>query len=233
MTWQVQIFTLFPELYPGPLDCSLVGRALAENIWHLDVLGLREFGLGPHRAIDDTPYGGGAGMVLRADVLAAALDAAKTRFGPAARRLYLSPRGRVLDQTLVKELAATSPLLLVCGRFEGVDQRVLDHEGLEEVSLGDFVLAGGDLAAMALCEACARLLPNVVGNAATKDEESFENNLLEYPHYTRPPVWQGLEVPEVLLSGHHAQIKTWRLEQAKALTRARRPDLWEKSEKKG
>ncbi|MCL2468814.1 MAG: tRNA (guanosine(37)-N1)-methyltransferase TrmD [Alphaproteobacteria bacterium] len=237
--WQVQILTLFPELYPGPLDCSLIGRALKENLWTLDVLALRDFGLGHHKAVDDTPYGGGAGMVLRADVLKAALDSAKEKFGHTSRRLYLSPRGRVLDQNLVKELAACPSLLLVCGRFEGVDQRVLEHEAFEEVSLGDFILAGGDLAAMALCEACVRLLDGVMGNAATKEEESFENFLLEYPHYTRPPLWEGLAVPEVLSSGHHANIAAWRLEQARALTREKRPDLWkkrqdkEKSEKNG
>ncbi len=227
-----QILTLFPEMFPGPLGTALAGKALADGLWKLDVLNIRDFGEGRHRAVDDTPYGGGAGMVLRPDVVAASLRAASEKWGKADRRLYLSPRGRVLDQALIEELAATSSVLLLCGRYEGVDQRVLDVEELEEVSLGDFVLAGGEVAAMALIEACTRLIPGVMGNEATPEEESFVEGLLEYPHYTRPPIWEGREVPEVLLSGHHEKVNAWRREQAEALTRQRRPDLWEKRKKR-
>lgn len=236
--WHAQILTLFPEMFPGPVGTALAGRALQDGLWNLDVLNIRDFATDKHRTVDDTPYGGGAGMVLRPDVVAAALRGAEAKFGRAARRIYLSPRGRVLDQPLVEELVAAGSVLLLCGRYEGVDQRVLDAAGLEEVSLGDFVLAGGEVAAMTLIEACTRLIPGVMGNAETVDEESFAGGLLEYPHYTRPAVWEGQEVPEVLISGHHEKVKTWRHEKAMELTRLRRPDLWatyekrEKSEKK-
>lgn len=228
--WQAQVLTLFPEMFPGPLGTALAGRALEDGLWKLDVLNIRDYGEGRHRTVDDTPYGGGAGMVLRPDIVAAALRGAQEKFGPAARRIYLSPRGRVLDQPLVEELTAAGSILLLCGRYEGVDQRVLDAEGLEEVSLGDFVLAGGEVAAMTVIEACTRLIPGVMGNMATTDEESFAAGLLEYPHYTRPAVWEGHAVPEVLISGHHEKVKSWRQEQAEALTRQRRPDLWKKWE---
>lgn len=194
----------------------------------METLDIRSFASDKHASVDDAPYGGGAGMVMRPDVADAAIRGAEERYGKAARKIYLSPRGRVLDQALVKELAACPSLLLLCGRYEGLDQRVIESQELEEVSLGDFILAGGELAAMALIESCVRLLPGVLGNASTTDEESFESGLLEYPHYTRPAVWQGREVPEVLVSGHHAKVKAWRQEQSERLTRERRPDLWDK-----
>lgn len=224
--WRAQVITLFPEIFPGPLGASLVGKALAEGLWSLDVLSLREHGLGVHKNVDDTPYGGGSGMVLRPDVVDAALREAERRWGPVAREIYLSPRGRPLDQALVRELVAGGSVRLLCGRYEGVDQRVLDARRIEEVSLGDFVLAGGEIASCAILEACVRLLPGVMGNPAAGVEESFAEGLLEYPHYTRPPVWEGREVPEPLLSGHHARVNAWRREMAEKLTRERRPDLW-------
>jgi tRNA (guanine37-N1)-methyltransferase len=222
------ILTLFPEMFPGPLGASLPGKALAEGVWQLNAVQIRAYANGKHQNVDDTPYGGGAGMVMRPDVIAAAIHGAAEKFGKPSRKIYLSPRGRVLDQSLVKELAAEPSLLLLCGRYEGVDQRVLDAENLEEISIGDFVLAGGEVAAMVLLEACVRLLPGVLGNAATTDEESFESGLLEYAHYTRPAVWNGMGVPEVLLSGHHAMVKKWRQEQAEKITKERRKDLWER-----
>ena len=225
--WRAQILTLFPEMFPGPLGLSLAGKALADGLWQLDVLQIRDFATDKHRTVDDTPYGGGAGMVMRPDVVAAALHGAEEKFGKAARRIYLSPRGRVFDQALAEELANAGSVLLLCGRYEGVDQRVIDAEALEEVSLGDFVLAGGEVAAMALIESCVRLLPGVVGNAATMEEESFTAGLLEYPHYTRPPEWAGRKVSEVLISGHHEKVKAWRQAEAEKITRERRPDLWE------
>ena len=212
-------------MFPGILGASLPGKALKDGLWKLDALDIRSFATDKHSCVDDTPYGGGAGMVMRADVVDAAIRGAESRFGVYARKIYLSPRGRVLNQNLVKELAAAESLLLLCGRYEGVDQRVLDAQHLEEISLGDFVLAGGEVAAMALLESCVRLLPGVLGNAATLGEESFESGLLEYPHYTRPAVWNGVPVPDVLLSGNHAEIKNWRQAQAEAITAARRPDL--------
>jgi tRNA (guanine37-N1)-methyltransferase len=220
------VLTLFPEMFPGILGASLPGKALKEGLWRLDALDVRSFATGKHAAVDDTPYGGGAGMVMRPDVIDAALRGAEEKFGKPARKIYLSPRGRVLDQALVKHLAAEPSLLLLCGRYEGVDQRVIDAHELEEISIGDYVLAGGEVAAMALLEACVRLLPGVLGNAATLGEESFESGLLEYPHYTRPAVWNGMAVPEILVSGHHARVMEWRREQAKDITSRRRPDLW-------
>lgn len=225
--WQAQILTLFPEIFPGPLGASLPGKALKDGLWRLDTLNIRDFADNKHSSVDDTPYGGGAGMVMRPDVVDAAIRGAEEKFGKAARKIYLSPRGRVLDQTLVKELAAGGSILLLCGRYEGVDQRVIEAQELEEVSLGDFVLAGGELAAMALIEACVRLLPGVVGNVETVGEESFESGLLEYPHYTRPAQWEGREVPDVLVSGHHENVKNWRQRKAEEITQQRRPDLWE------
>ena len=226
MSWQAQILTLFPEVFPGVLGASLPGKALKEGVWRLETLDIRSFASDKHASVDDTPYGGGAGMVMRPDVVEAAIRGAEAKFGKAARKIYLSPRGRVLDQALVKELTKAPSILLLCGRFEGVDQRVIDAQGLEEVSLGDFVLAGGEVAAMTLIEACVRLLPGVVGNAATTIEESFEEGLLEYPHYTRPANWQGMGVPEVLMSGHHEKVAGWRRAEAERITRERRPDLW-------
>ena len=225
--WQAQILTLFPEMFPGPVGASLAGKALSEGIWKLDVLNIRAFATDKHKTVDDTPYGGGAGMVMRPDVVASALRGAEASFGRAKRRLYLSPRGRVLDQALVMDLVAAESVLLLCGRYEGVDQRVLDAEELEEVSLGDFVLAGGEVAAMLLMEACVRLLPGAIGNQETHAEESFSGGLLEYPHYTRPPEWEGRKVPDVLLSGHHAMVNEWRRGEAEKITKIRRPDLWD------
>jgi tRNA (guanine37-N1)-methyltransferase len=218
-------------MFPGILGASLPGKALKEGLWRLETLDIRSFADNKHSSVDDTPYGGGAGMVMRPDVIDAAVRGAEAKFGPFARKIYLSPRGRVLDQALVKELVAAGSLLLLCGRYEGVDQRVIEAQGLEEVSLGDFVLAGGEVAAMAMLEACVRLLPGVLGNATTTDEESFEAGLLEYPHYTRPAVWQGREVPEILISGNHAKVKAWRHKEAEDVTRQRRSDLWIKYRK--
>lgn len=228
LLWNATVLTLFPEIFPGPVGVSVVGKALAEGRWSLNTVNIRDFATDNYHSVDDTPYGGGAGMVMRPDIVAAALRVAESRHGKAARRLYLSPRGRVLDQTLVRELAAAPSVLLLCGRYEGLDERVIEAENLEEVSLGDFVMAGGELAALALIEACVRLLPGVLGNDLTVDDESFEQGLLEYPHYTRPPVWEGRAVPDILLSGHHEKIRAWRRQEAERLTRLRRPDLWQK-----
>jgi tRNA (guanine37-N1)-methyltransferase len=225
-SFHATILTIFPEMFPGALGASLPGKALKEGLWSLEALDIRAFATDKHATVDDTPYGGGAGMVMRADVIDAALRGAEAKFGKPSRKIYLSPRGRVLDQALVKELALVPSLLLLCGRYEGVDQRVIDAEQLEEISVGDYVLAGGEVAAMVLLEACVRLLPGVLGNAATTDEESFEAGLLEYPHYTRPAVWNEMPVPDVLVSGNHAKVRQWRQEQAKDITLRRRPDLW-------
>jgi tRNA (guanine37-N1)-methyltransferase len=219
-------------MFPGPLGASLAGKALGEGLWKLDVLNIRDFATDKHRTVDDTPYGGGAGMVMQPDVVAAALRGAEEKHGRATRRVYLSPRGRVFDQALAVELVNAGSVLFLCGRYEGVDQRVIDAEELEEVSLGDFVLAGGEVAAMTIVEACVRLLPGVVGNAATMDEESFASGLLEYPHYTRPPEWEGRKVPEVLISGHHEKVKAWRQAESAKITQKRRPDLWKSHEQK-
>jgi tRNA (guanine37-N1)-methyltransferase len=222
--WRATVLTLFPELFPGPLAASLAGEALRQGLWALDAVGIREFGLGRHRAVDDTPAGGGAGMVMRADVLAAAIDAAD--IAPGRPRLLMSPRGRPLTQSLVAELADGPGPLIVCGRFEGIDERVIEARRLEEVSIGDYVLSGGEIGAMALIDACVRLLPGVMGKQASGAEESFSEGLLEYPQYTRPQEFEGRPIPEVLISGDHAKVAAWRLAQSEALTRARRPDLW-------
>jgi tRNA (guanine37-N1)-methyltransferase len=223
--WRAVVLTLFPELFPGPLGASLAGRALADGVWSLRSVDIREFGRGRHRAVDDTPAGGGPGMVMRADVVAAAIDAAAAR-APGLPLVHLSPRGAPLTQARVRALAAGPGAMLLCGRFEGIDERVLEARTIEEISIGDFVLSGGEIAAMALIDACARLLPGVVGAEASLSEESFEQGLLEYPHYTRPRDWEGRAIPEVLLSGDHGRIARWRREQAETVTRARRPDLW-------
>ncbi|MBI1385304.1 MAG: tRNA (guanosine(37)-N1)-methyltransferase TrmD [Rhizobiales bacterium] len=212
-------------MFPGPLGHSLAGRALAEGRWSLETLALREYGLGRHRSVDDTPAGGGAGMVLRADVLAPAIDAALARM-PTARRLLMSPRGRPLDQAMVRELAtSTGGLLIVAGRFEGIDERVIEARALEEVSVGDYVLSGGEPAAIVLLDAVVRLLPGVMGDAASGGEESFEGGLLEYPQYTRPALWEDRAIPQVLTSGDHGAIARWRRAEAERITRERRPDL--------
>ena len=222
--WHATILTLFPGMFPGPLDASLSGEALAQKIWALEARDIRDHGLGRHRAVDDTPAGGGPGMVIRADVLAASIDASLPP-GDARPRLLMSPRGKPLTQARVRALAAGPGVAIICGRFEGVDERVIAGRGLEEVSIGDYVLSGGELAAMVLIDACVRLLPGVMGKAVSGESESFEGGLLEYPQYTRPRDWEGREIPEILLSGDHGKIARWRNERAEAITQERRPDL--------
>lgn len=225
----VKVLTILPEMFPGALEASLIGKARAERIWSLEVLDIRKFARNKHRTVDDTPAGGGPGMVMKPDVAAAAIDHAQAD-APSDRArwpvIYMSPRGRPLTQARVRELAAGDGVTLLCGRFEGVDQRVLEAREVEEVSIGDFVLTGGEIPAMALIDAVVRLRPGVLGNAASAQEESFSRGLLEHPHYTRPQVWEGRAIPEILLSGHHAKIAEWRLSQAEGLTKERRPDLW-------
>lgn len=223
--WTAHVLTLFPEMFPGPLAYSLAGRALADSIWALNTVDIRGFATDKHRTVDDTPFGGGASMVMRPDVIDAALESVSGHGGPV---IYLSPRGRLLDQATARRLVAAPAVTLLCGRFEGIDQRVIEARKLEEISLGDFILSGGEPAAIALIDACVRLLPGVVGNTESLAEESFEQGLLEYPHYTRPQSWCGRAVPEVLLSGHHEKIRAWRLAQAEQVTRDRRPDLWDR-----
>jgi tRNA (guanine37-N1)-methyltransferase len=226
--WRATVLTLFPEMFPGPLGVSLAGRALASSLWALEARDIRDSATDRHRSVDDTPAGGGPGMVLRADVMAAAIDAADAAAEHAKDRprLLMSPRGRPLTQSRVAELAAGPGPLIVCGRFEGIDQRVIDARQLEEVSVGDYVLSGGEIAAMALIDACVRLLPGVMGKAESGTEESFSEGLLEYPQYTRPQAFEGMPIPDILLSGDHAKVAAWRKAEAEALTRARRPDLW-------
>lgn len=232
ISWRATVLTLFPEMFPGPLGVSLAGKALESGIWALETVDIRDFASDKHRSVDDTPFGGGPGMVMRPDVVDAAIGAAlagrpdmegRSGAGPV---IYLSPRGRLLTQQVVRELAARPAVTILCGRYEGVDERVLEAREVDEISLGDFILSGGEPAAIALLDAVVRLLPGVVGAPAGLEDESFERGLLEYPHYTRPAVWQGRKVPEILLSGHHERIAAWRLSQAEEVTRARRPDLW-------
>ena len=223
--WRVTVLTLFPEMFPGPLGHSLAGRALDAGAWMLETVDIRTFARDKHGAVDDSPFGGGPGMVMRPDVLAAAIDASHAQDEPGAR-IMLTPRGAPLDRRRLRELAATPRVTLVCGRYEGVDERVIEARGLEEISVGDFVLSGGEPAAMLLIDACVRLLPGVVGDPAAIEEESFERGLLEHPQYTRPAIWEGRSVPEVLLSGHHARIGAWRRAEAERATRERRPGLW-------
>ena len=224
MIWRATILTLFPDMFPGPLGVSLAGKALASGLWALEARDIRDSATDRHRSVDDTPAGGGPGMVLRADVLAAAIDAADPV--QSRPRLLMSPRGRPLTQSGVMELAAGPGPLIVCGRFEGIDQRVIEARQLEEVSIGDYVLSGGEIAAMALIDACVRLLPGVMGKQASGTDESFSEGLLEYPQYTRPQQFEGRSIPEILVSGDHAKVAAWRQSEAEALTRARRPDLW-------
>jgi tRNA (guanine37-N1)-methyltransferase len=227
--WTAKIITLFPEAFPGTLGLSLTGKALDFGLWRLETIDLRPFGIGKHLNVDDTPAGGGAGMVLRPDVVDAALTAAADGTPPDRARwpvIYLSPRGKPFDQATARRLAASDGITLLCGRFEGVDQRVLDQHQVEEISLGDFVLTGGEIAATALIDATVRLIPRVLGNQQSTEEESFSEGLLEFPQYTRPTDWQGRAIPEVLQSGHHANIATWRKAMAERLTKERRPDLW-------
>lgn len=224
MPFRASILTLYPEMFPGPLGISLAGEGLRKGLWSLDTHQIREHGIGRHRNVDDNPAGGGAGMVLRCDVLAAAIDAAVPA-DDARPRLLMSPRGRPLRQAQVRDWAAGPGLVIVCGRFEGVDERVIEGRNLVEVSIGDYILSGGEMAALTLLDACVRLIPGVMGKVASGEDESFENGLLEYPHYTRPREWEGRGLPEALLSGDHARIAKWRREQAEKITRERRPDL--------
>lgn len=226
--WTAKVLTLFPEMFPGPLAHSLAGKALTEGLWSLDAVNIRDFATDRHSTVDDTPFGGGPGMVMRADVIDAAIDDAAIAGAPL---VYLTPRGTPLSQEIAAELADGPGVTLICGRYEGVDQRVLDEREVTEISLGDFVLSGGEPAALALLDACVRLLPGVMGAEASLEEESFARGLLEYPHYTRPAEWCGRKVPDVLLSGHHRNIYAWRMEQAEMITQARRPDLWDRYQK--
>ena len=225
--WKAKVLTLYPDMFPGILGHSLTGRALQEGLWALDPIDIRMFARGKHRNVDDTPAGGGAGMVLMADVVARAIDFAdKGESREDWPVVYLSPRGKPFDQAMARRFSKAKGITLLCGRFEGVDQRVLDARNVEEVSLGDFILTGGEIAAQALIDATVRLIPRVLGNAESTEEESFSHGLLEHPQYTRPTEWEGRKIPEILLSGHHANIAKWRSDQSKALTKERRPDLW-------
>ena len=223
------VFTLYPDFFPGPLDKGLYGKAMKKKIWDLKTVDIREYALDKHKTVDDTPYGGGSGMLLKPDVVAKSLDAnIKNR----EKIFYLSPRGKVFNQNIAKEISKEKKVNLICGHFEGIDQRVLDNREIEEISIGDFVLSGGESASYVFLDAILRLIPGVIGNEESKNEESFENGLLEYPQYTKPQIWEEKSVPNVLLSGDHAKIKDWRLTQSKAITRHRRPDLWQKYNKK-
>jgi tRNA (guanine37-N1)-methyltransferase len=223
VTWRASVLTIFPEIFPGPLGASLSGKALAGGLWSLEIVDIRNFAADKHRSVDDTPAGGGPGMVMKPDVLARAIDTVATDTRP---RLIPSPRGTPLTQARVEALARGPGAILVCGRFEGIDERVIAGRGLEEVSIGDYVLSGGEIAAMTLIDACVRLLPGVMGAPRSAADESFAEGLLEYPHYTRPQLWEGRPIPEVLISGDHAKIAAWRRAEAERLTRERRPDLW-------
>ncbi|HEX7695127.1 MAG TPA: tRNA (guanosine(37)-N1)-methyltransferase TrmD [Sphingomonas sp.] len=230
MTFAATVLTLYPETFPGPLGTSLAGRALADGKWSLDAVNIRDFATDRHRTVDDTPAGGGAGMVLRADIVASALDAVAAE-EPAGRPvLAMTPRGKPLTQDRIRALAAGPGAIILCGRFEGFDERLFEARTIEEVSIGDYILSGGEMGALVLLDACIRLLPGVMGAPSSGDEESFESGLLEYPHYTRPVEWEGRTIPEVLRSGDHAKIAAWRKSMAEADTRSRRPDLWERHE---
>ena len=224
--WRAQVLTLFPDVFPGVLGASLTGKALQEGLWQLDTFDLRTFGEGKHRNVDDTPAGGGAGMVMRADVLGRAITHARRGVRGRAPILYMSPRGRPLTQAMAQELSTTDGVTILCGRFEGVDERVIEHFGIQEVSIGDYVLPGGELAAQILLDATVRLMPKVLGNAASTEDESFSAGLLEHPQYTRPAEWEGRAIPDVLMSGHHGEIAKWRQAEAERITKDRRPDLW-------
>ena len=226
--WQAQVFTLYPEFYPGPLSKGLYGKALAKNLWNLKVINIRDAAEDKHKTVDDTPYGGGSGMLMKADVLAKSLDKNKIK---GEKIIYLSPKGKKFDQYYAQELSKQKSVSLVCGHFEGVDERILSTRNIEEVSIGDYVLSGGETASFVIIDSVLRLLPGVLGNEYSKKEESFENGLLEYPQYTKPQIWEEKAVPEVLLSGDHNKIKHWRLSQSEAITRDRRPDLWQKYKK--
>jgi tRNA (guanine37-N1)-methyltransferase len=221
--WRATVLSIFPEMFPGPLGRSIAGKALQRSLWSLDVLDIRDFALNKHRMVDDTPAGGGPGMVMKADVVARAIDAVGSDGRP---RLLMSPRGKLLTQARVTELAEGPGTVILCGRFEGIDERVIDGRQLEEISIGDYLLSGGEIAALVVIDACVRLLPGVMGKQASSAEESFAEGLLEYPHYTRPQVWEGRNIPEVLTSGDHGKVAAWRRAEAEKLTAVRRPDLW-------
>ena len=226
--WQAQVFTLYPEVFPGPLSKGLYGKALSKKLWDLNIINIRDAAEDKHKTVDDTPYGGGSGMLLKADVLAKSLDQNKIE---GERIIYLSPRGKKFDQNCAQKLSNEKSVSFICGHFEGVDERVLSTRNIEEISIGDYILSGGETAAFVVIDSILRLLPGVLGNENSKTDESFENGLLEYPQYTKPQIWEEKAVPEVLLSGDHSKIKDWRLSQSEAITRVRRPDLWQKYKK--
>ncbi|MDA7637724.1 tRNA (guanosine(37)-N1)-methyltransferase TrmD [Candidatus Pelagibacter sp.] len=226
--WQAQVFTLYPEIFPGPLSKGLYGKALSKNLWNLNIVNIRDAAEDKHKTVDDTPYGGGSGMLLKADVLAKSLDQNKIEGG---RIIYLSPKGKKFDQNYARELSNDKSVSFICGHFEGIDERVLSTRNIEEISIGDYILSGGETAAFVMIDSILRLLPGVLGNENSRIDESFENGLLEYPQYTKPQIWEEKAVPEVLLSGDHSKIKDWRLSQSEAITRVRRPDLWQKYKK--
>jgi tRNA (guanine37-N1)-methyltransferase len=226
---RAQIFTLYPEFFPGPLSKGLYGKAMTKKLWDLKVVNIRDYATDKHKTVDDTPYGGGSGMLMKPDVLAKSIDENVVKD---ERIFYLSPKGKLFDQNFAKDLSKEQSISLICGHFEGVDERILSTRKIEEISLGDFVLSGGETAAYVVLDSILRLLPGVLGNDQSTNDESFENGLLEYPQYTKPPIWEEKSVPDVLLSGDHAKIKDWRLSQSEAITRVRRPDLWEKYNKK-
>ncbi len=226
--WQAQVFTLYPEVFPGPLSKGLYGKALSKKLWNLNIVNIRDAAEDKHKTVDDTPYGGGSGMLLKPDVLAKSLDQNEIK---GERIIYLSPKGKKFDQNYAQELSDEKSISLICGHFEGVDERVLTTRNIEEISIGDYILSGGETAAFVVIDSVLRLLPGILGNENSKVDESFENGLLEYPQYTKPQIWEEKAVPEVLLSGDHSKIKDWRLSQSEAITRVRRPDLWEKYKK--
>ena len=226
--WQAQVFTLYPEVFPGPLSKGLYGKALSKKLWNLNIVNIRDAAEDKHKTVDDTPYGGGSGMLLKADVLAKSLDQNKTE---GEKVIYLSPKGKKFDQNYARELSNEKSVSFICGHFEGVDERVLSTRNIEEISIGDYILSGGETAAFVVIDSILRLLPGVLGNENSRLDESFENGLLEYPQYTKPQIWEEKAVPEVLLSGDHSKIKDWRLSQSEAITRVRRPDLWQKYKK--
>ncbi len=226
--WQAQVFTLYPDIFPGPLSKGLYGKALSKKIWNLKVVNIRDSAEDKHKTVDDTPFGGGSGMLLKPDVLAKSID---QNIKSGEKIFYLSPKGKKFDQKIAKDLSKEKSINLICGHFEGIDERILSTRNIEEISIGDFILSGGETAAFVIIDSILRLLPGVIGNEMSKKDESFENGLLEYPQYTKPVIWEKKSVPEVLLSGDHAKIKDWRLSQSEAITRDRRPDLWQKYKK--
>ena len=223
--WTARVFTLYPEIFPGPLNKGLYGKALEKKVWNLEVVNIRDSAEDKHKTVDDTPFGGGSGMLLKPDILGRSID---SNIKKGERIFYLSPKGKKFDQKIAKEISKDKTINLICGHFEGVDERILNTRNIEEISIGDYILSGGESASFVVIDAVLRLLPGVLGNEISKDEESFENGLLEYPQYTKPQIWEKQSVPEVLLSGDHAKIKDWRLSQSKDITRRRRPDLWKK-----